>query len=166
MVPVRGHKVTAQTFPFSMNAQFGKAQRRPNSRGLRSCSCCEVRMDVKWNRAYHDNSNHGSIHEGFPMDRGVPYGPDAWYEDRDRQFKSYGHRTDEPLTSNLYYDREKGGRVADMKTGCSYYGEDGPKAKLPIGFRGGVLSFRLRVIDTCNDGETVETSNTVTVNFQ
>lgn len=104
--------------------------------------CCEVRQLISWNMEQ-------APHRGFQPPRDQP---NQWYEDRDQNNKRYGRR------NGPYSDLHPG---FDWYSGNGYSGNDTPR-----GFNhGDILRFRLIVVDVCNGGKTIYTSNTLNVNF-
>jgi hypothetical protein len=151
-----------QTYPFQFSASFENSWFNSTS-----CACCEIRQDIKWNTIYANNDDYGSPHKGFPMDQGVPYGPNHWFEDRTESGTPppYGHR-DSIFThgdEDIYYNDKN---EEDFRNGCNYLGGDTPGAGNPIGYKGAVWYFQLRVIDVCDGGRTVATSATITINWK
>jgi hypothetical protein len=150
-------RTAGQHMPFALAATF---DHDPDN-GI-FASCCEVRQELSWDAASAASMNAltGSPrpHAGFPAAQPV----DTLIEDREvTDTQRYGHR------------RGFGGGVAgnryvnaagdlDMANGTTFQGHDDPHG--PPAARG-AWTFRLSVVDVCNENRRIGGTDTITLNW-
>jgi RHS repeat-associated protein len=115
--------------------------------------CCEVRQYISWNSNQFDTPPHNGFQE--PDDQ-----PNHQVEDRSPSGKRYGRRTGPH--SGLAGPSNPGSQVfIDWYTPDGYIGRDAPGGGQP----GDIWKFQLKVVDVCNGGKILFTSDEISIKF-